>query len=368
MQSEMDSGGVLRAWSKAGCGTTILWSSGGSKKRSSSVMVFDLGRLVSEEKSSSLLKAKFVFLSHGHLDHCSGVFLHARIRAMMNLGGTTCFVPKPWLDRFIAAKEAMGLLDGNEEPLEMEIVGVSPGDVLKVDDRVEVRVTESEHRVPSVGYLVHAFSEQQKESFSKLSPEEKQTLFQNGARKEDHYEIVESIPFGYTGDATGSSIFDNEAFRDCATLCLELTFLDGEMSLAKERAHVHIDELRDAILQGKLDGVREIVLVHFSARYNLKQILELLREKISASAHYKIRPMLEAFGVLDSLKGSILQSGKKFGNQDLARYASAVEWNAHLNLSCDPKDVFKIFPELPEDMKELVVIRTKRKQEEINTS
>lgn len=173
---------ILSAWSKAGIGTSIVLelrssppppsitsaSSSPSKQPSSKPsprIAFDMGATPSIDAA---IPAKYVFLSHGHVDHVGAVFSHARAHAV-SCGGyvtlkcvldvacvvvlsqtpftdpihhseaPTYFVPAPLLPQLQQCRDAMSLLDacnlnpdgegGRKESLiKMKFVAVGPGD------------------------------------------------------------------------------------------------------------------------------------------------------------------------------------------------------------------------------------------------
>jgi L-ascorbate metabolism protein UlaG (beta-lactamase superfamily) len=78
---------VHSAWSKAGIGTNIVLElrappsakcSDVSKKKMPRI-AFDMG---STPVFDAAIPAKFIFLSHGHVDHVGGVFSHARAHSV----------------------------------------------------------------------------------------------------------------------------------------------------------------------------------------------------------------------------------------------------------------------------------------------
>lgn len=87
---------ILSSWSKAGIGTSIVLelkkpSDGGgapssqqhqsssSSKKQSPRIVFDIGATPCFDDA---IYAKYVFISHGHVDHVGALFSHARAHAV----------------------------------------------------------------------------------------------------------------------------------------------------------------------------------------------------------------------------------------------------------------------------------------------
>ena len=82
---------IKSAWSKAGVGTNIVLevkthpdnSKKRKKKKRPVCVAFDIGATPCFDDA---LLAKYVFLSHGHIDHVGALFSHARAYAV-NCGG-----------------------------------------------------------------------------------------------------------------------------------------------------------------------------------------------------------------------------------------------------------------------------------------
>lgn len=120
---------IISSWSKAGIGTSIVLELNNNPRSSCSEpcnnskthrIVFDIGATPSFEDTIS---AKYVFVSHGHLDHVGALFGHARAHTVLFGGAAaTYFVPAQLLSRIEQCREAMSNLDAttNINPLQDE--------------------------------------------------------------------------------------------------------------------------------------------------------------------------------------------------------------------------------------------------------
>jgi hypothetical protein len=78
---------ILSAWSKAGIGTNVVLEllpqssahQGGKKTKSLPRIAFDMGATPCFDDA---IPAKYVFLSHGHIDHAGALFSHARAHSV----------------------------------------------------------------------------------------------------------------------------------------------------------------------------------------------------------------------------------------------------------------------------------------------
>ena len=121
---------IISSWSKAGIGTSIvlelnnnLRSPGSEPNHNNSStkthrIVFDMGATPSFEDAIS---AKYVFVSHGHLDHVGALFGHARAHAVAFGGAAaTYFVPAQLLSRIEQGRDAMSHLDATTNINQLE--------------------------------------------------------------------------------------------------------------------------------------------------------------------------------------------------------------------------------------------------------
>ena len=110
---------TVSIWSKAGVGTSIvlelkhhpLSSSSASSLLSSTSprIVFDIGATPNFDLA---IPAKYVFISHGHIDHIGALFSHARAHAISHGGeGATYFVPSQLLPLIETSCISMSALD-----------------------------------------------------------------------------------------------------------------------------------------------------------------------------------------------------------------------------------------------------------------
>mmetsp|Transcript_12184 Transcript_12184/g.28687 ORF Transcript_12184/g.28687 Transcript_12184/m.28687 type:complete len:193 (-) Transcript_12184:21-599(-) len=144
---------VHTAWSLAGVGTSIVLElkappqqSAASKKKSRSTarVAFDIG---ATDGFSEAIPAKYVFVSHGHVDHVGGLFAHARAHAV-SCGGQapTYFVPAQLLPQIEKCRDAMSSLDAvcatsadendgslrGKSLIKMNLVSVEDGDEVQL--------------------------------------------------------------------------------------------------------------------------------------------------------------------------------------------------------------------------------------------
>jgi len=259
---------VEAAWSVSGKSTTIVLSSRAAKRR----VLLDCGGT-----GVSCAEADVVLITHGHVDHLGGVFVHARSRQTP----ATYLVPAEIVPQVAAIREAFEAVDGHA--LAMTIVGVTPDEPVHLGKGLVVMPVRTQHRVPSVGYLLQSHRRLQR---------------QGGALAEaTSDELVTEV--AYSGDCVAASL---DARLLSAPLCIvEATFLgvqgnskDGEAAAA-EHAHVLLSQLEARAAQVP-DVGQNLLLCHFSARYSPA----VIRERCAQASFWAGRPVamaLTAFGV-----------------------------------------------------------------------
>mmetsp|Transcript_13413 Transcript_13413/g.24842 ORF Transcript_13413/g.24842 Transcript_13413/m.24842 type:complete len:476 (-) Transcript_13413:251-1678(-) len=308
---------LVSGFSRAGLGTALLVDLGGG-----TTIQFDCGSLGSRPDYFAT-RARYVMLSHLHLDHCAAVFLHARIRSMQGMKPATYFVPAMVAADFLQAKRSFEAMDNGGEVLESEeskqlnmvIHPVKPGEEVPLSANLSVRVCTSSHRVPSVGYCIIEVKHNLRSDLKVLDKPSLQDYMKAKPKDEIVTEPTKKVVVAYSGDTTIDSL-DQADICLAETIIMEVTYLGGgkgsPVSLAQERGHIHLDELVHLLKSGTLDATKRFVLVHFSARYSVYTILKELKHSIPRNLLFKIEPMLDIGAVQEDLVCSYAASATAF--------------------------------------------------------
>lgn len=245
-------------------------------------LVFDAG-----SSPRSLAAINTILLSHGHADHIGALPAMLGIRALSGKSKPPRVVmPAEIVDDLMAALSALSRLQ--RFPLDIEPIGMSPGDELELRADLRVRAVRTFHPVPSLGYLVTR-------RISKLRPEYQHlTGPEIGARRRAGDDILENedrLELGYATDTLINALDHAPELYAARTLIMECTFLDDRKSLEATRAgcHVHLDEIIERADRFTCD---HLVLMHFSQIYKPDEVPAILEARLPPSLRRRVVPFV----------------------------------------------------------------------------
>ncbi|KAL7055410.1 hypothetical protein AAHC03_022775 [Spirometra sp. Aus1] len=230
-------------WSISGNETCI-----GVKQRSD-FFLFDAGTTPSWAKS-----AEHVFISHGHIDHIGSICHHMRKRELNRMSRAKYYMLPALIESVRTLCAEYGKMQGLslqcfQEPL---LIPVEPGSTVQINNRWSVQSFATDHAVPSQGYILYNTDD----------------------------DLKRTVPVvAFTGD-TRFSIFDQPAHPDLLKVRLlvtEATYLDRpDKHMSNAQLHGHIHLLQYAQNADLFHAVEALYLIHFSDRYSVRQIMDLV--------------------------------------------------------------------------------------------
>jgi ribonuclease Z len=200
---------------------------------------------------------QWVFFTHRHGDHLSGILRHIDFRRLFNLPPAHYVIPAPDLEplrQFLIAWFQL-----QERPLSSlpHLHGWQAGDQVDLGKGWTVTAFHAHHRVPSLGYALHG--------------EGKPVL-------------------AYLGDHTRQTLEEHPELGQFSLLLQECTFLhENEREKAEQYGHFHLNDLKILSIQRPpYYQNHTLMLRHFSARYSRDDIVRALKTHLGDSLPCKV--------------------------------------------------------------------------------
>lgn len=165
-------------------------------------------------------------------------------------------------------------LFGDRSPQDvLDIVGVEPGDTIRLSKDHTVEVLPTVHRGPSVGYVVQQHTRKLKPEFEGIEGRELGRMRAEGVEiTDERVSPMLAVP----GDTQIEFLLNNELARKAKVLVHEVTVWDEGMNNVegcRRFGHTHIAEMVEHC--EKFEG-EALVLCHRSMRYSRREIEEIL--------------------------------------------------------------------------------------------
>lgn len=176
-------------------------------------------------------------------------------------------------------------------PLEIEAIGLRPGDEIALRGDLRVRAVRTFHPVPSLAYLIVRRVAKLRPELQGMTWPQIAALRRSGQNVTDHESRLE---LAYATD-TLISVFDHAPeLLQAGTLIMECTFLDERKSLAAARAgcHVHLDEVIERADQ--FAATERVVMMHFSQLYRPDEIPGILDARLPPALRARVVPFIPA--------------------------------------------------------------------------
>ena len=246
--------------------------------------LIDCGEGTQQQLTKYNLKAAridYIFISHLHGDHYFGLIgllsslhLNGRIKPMQIFG------PKPLLEILeIQFKYSDTVL---RYPIEFSPIEADESRQIFENSDLTVKTIVLNHRIPTTGFVFQQKKRQRKLIKDKTDevPMAYYTALKKGIDVElPNGDILRSEDYTTEADAPrcyaycSDTLFDERYFatiKDCDTLYHEATFMHDLLDRAKETHHTTALQAAEV---AKINGVKKLLIGHFSSRYKTLQML-----------------------------------------------------------------------------------------------
>ncbi|HUS30823.1 MAG TPA: MBL fold metallo-hydrolase [Kofleriaceae bacterium] len=232
-----------------------------------------------------------ILLSHGHADHVGALPALLGIRALHGKQKPPRVVmPAEIVDDLRVALGALSKLQ--RWPLEVEAIGMLPGDEIELRGDLRVRAVRTFHPVPSLAYIIVRRVTKLREEFRGLPGPEIAARRQAG---EPMLDVDERLELAYATDTLVSVLDHSPELLKTRVLIMECTFLDSRKTLEAARAgcHIHLDEV---IERAEKFENEHIVMMHLSQLYRPDEVASILDARVPPSLRSRIIPFVPKSG------------------------------------------------------------------------
>ncbi len=229
------------------------------------------------------LRANNFLITHGHMDHASGIPYIISQKNMVNK-----MSPKLYMLPAVAncMEEIMSSWAKIEKHrYDYQIIPVELHKTYKLEGDYSFRAFESYHRVPCIGYTIFKTKKQLKQDYRGLESHEIKNLKNQGTIVE---EIIDVPEFTYTGDTKSEVLTEAPDWAlKSRVFAMEVSFMGPNRTIenSREWGHIHWDEVIPHIDRLQCE---KLLVVHLSARHKSHEFNEMVRNTVPEKLRDKI--------------------------------------------------------------------------------
>lgn len=262
---------ILAGGSRAGEGTLIVLPQ--------LHIALDAGR-----PHRALPAMKTVLVSHGHMDHIGGIGYWASQRQLQTMGPARLAVPRQIAADVAELLATHARLEGGS-PYDVEIAAVAAGESLSLRKDMGVEFFSTDHWVPTLGSRLVWRRRHLLPEFSGLAGEEIAELRRGGEQVTG--EIATDL-LAYCADSGPGVLEAGSPALGSEVMLLECSFFrPADRDRAVRFGHLHLNDILERV---DLLRCRHLVLLHASRRHRLREVEEILAERVaptlSCSLHH----------------------------------------------------------------------------------
>lgn len=214
------------------------------------------------------------FVSHCHLDHIAALPVYVARRRMMKMDPPVIYLPEHAIEHVDRILKLFSRMDRGRMPC--ELLPARPGDEIELSRENVVTVTETQHTVPSLGFVVWERRRKLKPEYQNLAGHEIRDLRLAGTEVTAEVRVPR---VAYLGDSTIEGLDNCPAMYEAQVLITEISFLSAShrRHKVKKFGHIHLDD----IIERRARFQNEVIIAgHFSTRYHSKQVKTLVEKAL----------------------------------------------------------------------------------------
>jgi ribonuclease Z len=208
------------------------------------------------------LAAKFVAVSHGHMDHIGALAYYCSQRRFQGMG-----TGKIVCDARIAApinRMMAGFVDLEQQRTPFELYPLEPEQQLEIKPNIFIRGFLTEHTCPSFGYVMVEKRSKLRPEYAEFPQEKLRELKDRGV------EITRSLEIplvAYLGDTAPGPHLVRADVRKAEIIMCECTFFEPDhVERAKVGMHMHVKDIAEWM---RVLECKSLILTHISRRTHL---------------------------------------------------------------------------------------------------
>lgn len=237
--------------------------------------------------SPNLVEIPKILLTHGHLDHASGLAYLISQRSLRKLTPPDIYVPPAIYESLDQILKLWHKIEEYES--QYNLIPIDYNTLYPLQGNFYFKAIPSVHRVPSNGYVIFEKKKKLKKEYLNLPGYKIAELKKNNPDIiETKYEPI----ITFSGDTQIEFVLQNEVVQNSEVLFLECTYICDKRPVERARkwGHIHLYEIINYVEYFR--KIKKLYLIHFSPRYKKKEIRETLKKLLPEWLYKKTTPFL----------------------------------------------------------------------------
>jgi ribonuclease Z len=233
-----------------------------------------------------MLAAKYVAITHGHMDHIGGLAYYCSQRKFQGMEAGTLICHKG-LGK--AVKKMMdGYIDLEGQNTEYKLIEMEPEQEIELKNNIYLRMFEVDHTCLASGYVVVERRSKLKPEFMELPQEKLRELKEKG---EDITRTLEVPLVAFLGDtAPGPQLVRDDVRKAQIVICECTFFEEGHVDRAVVGKHMHLNHVLEWL---PVLECQKLILIHLSRRSNMLEARKLLQKLTKRELASKVEFLMD---------------------------------------------------------------------------